>query len=99
MSIDRASPKPVVNYFLINKDREEEENATIIYELVSEGDQDYEVNVFTEFTRHNCLSNYSDWSLPLWAHVITKRKLSSLAAMRAMAFAMTPYYLAFKEVD
>ena len=24
MSIDRASPKPIVNYFLINKDREEE---------------------------------------------------------------------------
>ena len=34
MSIDRASPKPVVNYFLINKDREEEENASVVYELI-----------------------------------------------------------------
>lgn len=41
MSIDRASPKPIVNYFLINKDQEEEENATIIYELVGEGDDNF----------------------------------------------------------
>ena len=99
MSIDRSSPKPVVNYFLINKDREEEENASVVYELIGEGDQGFDVNVYTEFTRHNCLSTYSDWALPLWGHVMSKRKLSSLQAMRAMAFAMTPFYLAFKEVD
>ena len=47
MSIDRSSPKPVVNYFLINKDREEEENASVVYELIGEGDQGFDVNVYT----------------------------------------------------
>jgi hypothetical protein len=99
MSIDRASPRPAINYFLVSKDAEEQENATIVFELICEGDEDFDVNVYTDFTRHNCLSSYSDWSLPLWAHAITKRKLSSLQAMRAITFAMTPYFLAFKEVD
>lgn len=96
MSIDRASPKPAINYYIISKDADEQNNATVIFELISEGDEDFDVNVYTDYTRHNCLGSYSDWSLPLWAHVITKRKLSSIQAIRAMTFAMTPYYLAYK---
>ena len=80
----------------MSKDADEQENAVTIFDLISEGDQDFEVNVYTDFTRHNGLSSYSEWTLPLWAHVITKRKLSSLQAFRAMTFAMTPYYLSFK---
>lgn len=45
------------------------------------------------------MSEYSDWALPLWAHTTIKRKLSTLQAFRAISFAMTPFYLAFKEMD
>jgi hypothetical protein len=99
MSLDRASPKPTANYFLVSKDAAEQDNASLIFECIAEGDDNFEVTVFTDFTRHFCLSTYSEWTLPLWAHTTIKRKLSSLQAMRALSFAMTPYYLAFKEMD
>lgn len=100
LALDRVSPKPTASYILVCKDAAEQENAGIVLECMqAQGDDDYEVNLYTEFTRHNCLSMYSDWSLPLWAHTIVKRKLNTLQAMRALTFAMTPYYLAFKEMD
>jgi hypothetical protein len=83
----------------VSKDAEEQDNASLIFELISEGDENFEVFVYTDFSRHNCLGSYCDWTLPLWAHTTVKRKLSTLQAMRALAFAMTPYYLAFKEMD
>jgi len=49
-----------------------------------------------DFTRHNGLTQYSDWTLPLWARTIQKRKLTPTNAFRAIAFAMSPYYIAFK---
>lgn len=52
-----------------------------------------------DYTRHNGLSSYSDWTLPLWARSIQKRKLTPPNAFRAMTFAMTPYYVAYKEQD
>jgi hypothetical protein len=55
--------------------------------------------VFMDFTRHNGLSSYSDWTLPLWARSIQRRKLSAVGAFRAIAFALTPYFVAFKEQD
>lgn len=41
MSLDKATPKPVANYFLVSKDNEEQENATVIFELISEGDENF----------------------------------------------------------
>lgn len=35
MSLDKASPKPVANYFLVSKDADEQENASVIFELIS----------------------------------------------------------------
>lgn len=100
MALDRASPKPTASYFLVCKDQAEQENASIVLECMqAEGDDSYDVSLYTDFTRHHCLSTYSDWSLPLWAHTIIKRKLNTLQAFRAITFAMTPYYLAFKEMD
>lgn len=64
--------------------------------MIADGDDNFEVTVYTDFTRHNCLGSYSDWSLPLWAHVITKRKTSVIKAIRSMCLSMTPYYLAIK---
>ena len=67
--------------------------------MISEGNDQFEVNVYTDFTRHNGLSQYSDWTLSLWARSIEKRKMNSVNAFRAITFAMTPYYVAFKELD
>ena len=99
MSIEKASPKPIISYFLISKDPQDQENLSTIFEMASEGDDDFEVKVYTDFTRHNGLNSYCDWTLPLWAHVSVKRKLSTLQAMRALVFAMTPIYLAYKQMD
>jgi len=52
-----------------------------------------------DYTRHNGLSSYSDWTLPLWARSIQKRKLTPANAFRALTFAMTPYFVAYKEQD
>ena len=38
MSLDKASPKANVNYFLVSKDPEQRENATVIFDQISEGD-------------------------------------------------------------
>lgn len=35
MSLDKASPKTVVNYFLVSKDPEEQENSATIFDLIS----------------------------------------------------------------
>jgi hypothetical protein len=49
-----------------------------------------------DYTRHNGLYQYSDWSLPLWAHIIAKRKLTPIQSIRAITMSMAPYYIAFK---
>jgi hypothetical protein len=38
--------------------------------MISEGDEPFEVTVLTDFTRHNGLTTYSEWTLPLWARSI-----------------------------
>lgn len=55
--------------------------------------------MFIDFTRHNGLSEYSEWSLPLWAHVVQKRKMSAIDAFRAITLSMVPYYVAYKQQD
>jgi len=67
-----------------------------LFDIISEGDDPFEVMVYMDYTRHNGLTSYSDWTLPLWARSIQKRKLTPANAFRAMTFAMTPYYVAFK---
>jgi hypothetical protein len=52
-----------------------------------------------DYTRHNGLGEYSDWTLPLWAHLVQKRKMDPVQAFRAITLAMTPYFVAFKELD
>ena len=41
MSIDRASPKSNINYFVVSKDAEEQDNSTVILELIAEGDENF----------------------------------------------------------
>lgn len=67
--------------------------------ISGEIDDEFETNVYMDYTRHNGLSEYSEWSLPLWAHIMTKRKMTALNAFRVMTFALTPFYVAFKEMD
>lgn len=83
----------------MTKDDFDKENASTLFDIISEGDDEFEVNVLMDFTRHNGLSNYSDWALPLWARSIQKRKLTPTNAFRAITFAMSPYYIAYKEQD
>ncbi len=83
----------------MSKDEVDKENASTLFDIVSEGDDGFEVNVFMDFTRHNGLNSYSDWTLPLWARSMQKRKLNAVNAFRAIAFAMAPYYIAYKEQD
>ncbi len=71
----------------------------MLFDIVSEGDDHFDVTVFMDFTRHNGLTQYSDWTLPLWARTIQKRKLTPINAFRAITFAMSPYYIAYKEQD
>jgi hypothetical protein len=67
-----------------------------LFDIASEGDDPFEVQVFMDFTRHNGLTQYSDWTLPVWARSVQKRKLSAVNAFRAMTFALSPYYIAYK---
>jgi len=67
-----------------------------LFDIISEGDDEFEVNVFMDYARHNGLSQYSDWTLPLWARSIQKRKLQPVNAFRAITFSMSPYYIAYK---
>lgn len=78
----------------------EEQLASRLFEWVS-GDLDdkFETNVYMDFTRHNGLTEYSEWSLSLWPHVVEKRKMNPLQAFRALTFAMAPYYIAVKQLD
>lgn len=41
LSLDRASPKVVANYFLVSKDAEEQDNASLIFEYISDGDENF----------------------------------------------------------
>lgn len=92
--------KPTLNYFLVSANEGEEQFATRMFEWVS-GDIDakFETTVYMDYTRHNGLSEYSEWTLSLWPHVVEKRKMSPLQAFRAITFAMTPYYVAVKQLD
>lgn len=41
MSIEKATPKPVISYFLISKDPQDQENLSTIFEMASEGDDNF----------------------------------------------------------
>lgn len=62
-------------------------------------DDEFETNVYMDYTRHNGLSQYSEWMLPLWAHTTQKRKMSPDQAFRALTLSMTPLYVAYKQWD
>lgn len=71
-----------------------------MFEWVSNDlDDKFETTVYMDFTRHNGLSEYSDETLPLWAHVIQKKKMIPLQAFRALTLAMTPYFVTYKQMD
>lgn len=59
VSMEKASPKSIINYYIISKDQQEQENASMIFELIAQGDDSFETNVYIDYTRHNCLSAYS----------------------------------------
>jgi hypothetical protein len=100
ISMSKEEPKPHLNYYIVSKDEEEQDNLSKMFELaVGDTDEQFETTVYMDFTRHNGLSEYSDWTLPLWAHVVHKRKMTPLQAFRVITLAMTPYYVTYKEMD
>lgn len=64
-----------------------------------DADDNFETTVYMDFTRHNGLTQYSDWSLPLWAHMTQKRKMTPIQAFRALTLGMTPFYVTYKQMD
>ena len=58
-----------------------------------------EVSVYLDFTRHNGLYEYGTWSLPIWAQIVTKKKMSPSKAMAALNYSMLPYYSVYKSQD
>lgn len=100
VEMTKGAPKPILNYFIVSKDDEEQENASKMFEMISNDyDDQFETAVYIDYTRHNGPYEYSDWTLPLWAHVTQKRKLSPLQAFRAITMSMAPYYIAYKQMD
>ena len=74
--------------------------ASKVFEWASdELDDKFERTIYMDYSRHNGLTEYSEWSLSLWPHMVEKRKMNPLQAFRAMTLAMTPYYMAFKSLD
>ena len=71
-----------------------------LFQLISnELDSEFDSTVYTDFTRHNGLYEYAEWTLPLWAHIIVKKKMTPINAFRALTLAMTPFYVSFKGQD
>lgn len=98
--MSKGKNKPTLNYYIVSKDDVGQENASQVFEMIA-GDEDdkFEASVFIDYTRHNGPYEYSDWTLPLWAHMTVKRKMTPINAIRAMVMSMAPYYIAFKQMD
>ena len=100
MCLCRENDKKALNYLIVSKNDEDLRIQSEILQLVSSDlDNKFELTIYTDFTRHNGLSSYAQWALPLWGHVIQKRKMSALQAFRALTMAMSPFYIAYKQMD
>lgn len=101
LSLSKESKgKPSLNYYIVSENEVDEQYQHKMFEWASsELDDQFETKVYTDFTRHNGLSQYSSWSIGLWAHVIQKKKMTAIQAFRTITFALTPYYLAYRQQD
>jgi len=52
-----------------------------------------------EFSRHNGLYEFSQYSIALWAHLIKKKKYSPIEAMNVINFSMIPYYTVSQQLE
>jgi hypothetical protein len=57
--MEKATPKPLINYYIINRDNRDQEMASELFEFISEGDEAFSMKVYTDFTRHDGLHSYS----------------------------------------
>lgn len=96
----KASPKPHLNIYLFATDEESNAYNQKFFEiLMAQEDPRFETGVYLDYTRHNGLYEYCSYCLPLWAHVMTKKKMKAPDALAVLNFSMLPIYTAFKGQD
>jgi hypothetical protein len=96
----KASPKPILNLYLFETDRDSSDfNQNIFSRLMSQEDPRFDVAVYLDFTRHNMLYEFSNLSLPLWAHVMIKKKMKAADALAVINLSMLPIYACYKNQD
>ena len=92
-----------IKFYIIGPDIQAQDFLSMLYENIVNGCakeiDGFEVEIFTDFTRHNGLYRYVNWSLPVWAQLMTKRKIGPKDAMLALNFSMLPLISVFKGQD
>ena len=96
-------PKPNIKFYILGPDIVAQNFLGQLYENIAAGCskemEGLEVEIYTDFTRHNGLYQYVNWSLPVWAQMITKRKMTPVDAITALNFSMLPYISVYKGQD
>lgn len=96
----KNQPKPILNLYLFESDQESSGfNQGIFSKLMSEEDPRFEMGVYLDFTRHNGLYEYNSYSLPLWAHVMNKKKFKPSEALAVLNFSMLPILACYRNQD
>lgn len=96
-------PQPNIKFYILAPDPDSNDLLSNLFEMIAgncekelEG---FQVEVFVDFTRHNGLYEYPQWSLPIWAQIITKRKMTANEAMAVMNFSLLPYFTVYNKQD
>lgn len=96
-------PTPNIKFYILGPDMQAQDFLETVYESIAaeckkelEG---FEVDVYSDFTRHNGLYTYVVWSLPVWAQLVTKRKISPEDALAVLNFSMLPLISVYKGQD
>ena len=96
----KAQPKPILNLYLFESDQDSSNfNQAIFSRLISQEDPRFELSVYLDFTRHNGLYEYKNYSLPLWAHVTVKKKMKPAEALAVINFSMLPILACYRNQD
>lgn len=97
----KNKPKPSLNYYIVSKNQQHQDfiSQDLVEFIFGDIDSHFETTVYTDYTRHNALSEYSDWTIALWPHIIKKRKMTPINAFRTMTLSMAPYYVSYKKMD
>lgn len=52
-----------------------------------------------DFSRHNALYEYIEYTLPLWGHLVKNKQLTPIQAMSVLNFSMIPYYTVSQNLE